>query len=635
MSKKLKPNQAPKSVAKERKSSDNGLKVKLLLGVLLITFVVFLPSLKNEFVNWDDDVNLMENKNIGVLDMKSVKKIFTDDVIGNYNPLPILTFAIEHHFVGFKPWLYHFNNLLLHLLCVWMAFRIASLLGLSPLFAAFVALLFGIHPMRVESVAWVTERKDVLFGFFYLLAIDQYIRMRLSKVSIGKWLLICVLAILALFSKIQAVSLPLSLLAIDYFMKRPLNFKIVLEKAPLFLFSLIFGLVGVYMLKNNDSLVEATSYGVFDRLTVGAYSFFIYLIKFIFPYPMSPLYPYPDTLSWYHFAAMVPSTLVLVLMVYLYKKGERFWLFGLMFFLVNVAFVLQILGAGQGFLADRFTYIPYLGLFISVAFFLERYASKEASRKLVFASCSAFLAISAFMSYRQSMIWKNGETLWTHVLKYETKTPLPWTNRAMYYRNLKQYDRALADFNRGLELKKQGTTYNSIGKLYFDQGNAVEALKNYNECIKLDTTMAEFFINRGAAFAMLGQYPNALIDMTHGIAKDKENLNGYLNRSLLHFTMENYELAILDHNEYLNRNPANYGIYYERGICFAALGKFQEAVNDFSKAINADGQGVYYQERGKANFMINKRQEAIQDIRKAQELGVQVPEGVLKQVGLM
>ena len=148
-----------------------------LLATLAITFLAFTSSLNNQFVNWDDDVNIVENENTYRLDWQHVKAIFTSDVIGNYNPLPILTLAIERHFVGLEgTWLYHWTNLFLHLFCVYFVFRIAKQLGIGVWAAAFCALLFGIHPMRVESVAWVTERKDVLFAAFYLPALYLYIK---------------------------------------------------------------------------------------------------------------------------------------------------------------------------------------------------------------------------------------------------------------------------------------------------------------------------------------------------------------------------------------------------------------------------------------------------------------------------
>ena len=142
-----------------------------LIFALLATAIVFIPSLMNDFVTWDDDVNILKNPNLQVFDWHSIKGIFTETVIGNYNPLAILSLAIEKAIFGLNATVIHINNLLLHLACVFFVYKISIQLKLSPIAAGVVAILFGIHPMRVESVAWVTERKDVLFGVFYFSAI--------------------------------------------------------------------------------------------------------------------------------------------------------------------------------------------------------------------------------------------------------------------------------------------------------------------------------------------------------------------------------------------------------------------------------------------------------------------------------
>jgi len=163
----------------KKKSTTSGQIIPLLI-VLAVTFVIFFPTFSYDFVNWDDDVNISENVNLEAFNWENVKNIFhpiKGHVIGNYNPLTIFTFAVEKHFVGLDARLYHVNNLILHLICTFFVYRLMLLLRLSPMAAMFVALLFGIHPMRVESVAWITERKDVLFGAFYLGALCLYTRM--------------------------------------------------------------------------------------------------------------------------------------------------------------------------------------------------------------------------------------------------------------------------------------------------------------------------------------------------------------------------------------------------------------------------------------------------------------------------
>jgi hypothetical protein len=199
--------------------------------VLLATFLVFFPTLQNDFVNWDDDVNILQNRDLeGALTFAKCKDIFTHTIMGGYNPLSIFTFALEKAAFGVENWskVIHTNNLCLHLGVVYLVYQLVLMLNWDTWTAFFTALLFGIHPMRVESVAWATERKDVLLGIFYFLAIIQYVK-HLKSNDNKNLILTYLFFILALFSKIQAVALPLTLLVFDYYLDKNLK-KALIQK---------------------------------------------------------------------------------------------------------------------------------------------------------------------------------------------------------------------------------------------------------------------------------------------------------------------------------------------------------------------------------------------------------------------
>src|SRR6185503_4750614 len=250
---KVNPKSLPHKKQEQPKSTSSRFPWQLLM-VLAVTAGAFIPALSAGFVSWDDPAYLLENKQLTTFTWQSIVNIFASGISGNYNPLPIFTFLIEKQFVGFDPFIYHLDNLLLHLLCTALFYKILRMLKVSPMGAMLGALLFGIHPMRVESVAWVTERKDVLYGAFYLGAIIAYLNYITMGSTKNKWyVLTLVLGILSLFSKVQAVALPLSMVAIDFLQQRKwLSAKVlIIEKLPFWLLALAFGIINIITLKNS------------------------------------------------------------------------------------------------------------------------------------------------------------------------------------------------------------------------------------------------------------------------------------------------------------------------------------------------------------------------------------------------
>lgn len=607
-----------------------------LVLALIATAVVFLPSLQNGFVTWDDDVNILKNPNLQVFDWRSIKGIFTETVIGNYNPLAIFSLAVEKAIFGLNATVIHVNNLLLHLICVFFVYKIGLQLKLSPIAAGIIALLFGIHPMRVESVAWVTERKDVLYGAFYFAAIFTYIQHLFSNKKRTIYLVLTLLLFgLSLLSKIQAVALPLSLLAIDFWLKRDLNFKLVVEKIPFFLGSLVTGLAGILFLSKEGSLEQATDYTIWERLLVGGYSYVVYLAKFIFPYEMSPLYPYPATIGTSFYIGTAMLLAIFGGLYYAYKKGAHALLFGMAFFTFNVMFMLQILGAGQAFIADRFTYVPYFGLFFIIGYYFQQLSSQNPTwNKSLSVGLGAYLLVFGVMTWQQNKVWENGGTLWTHVLKYYKNIDTPYSNRAQFYRDQGNIQQALVDYTKAIEVKpNKGSTYNSRGKTYFDLGGPKndqaliqKAIADYTKGIELSPELGELYANRGAALGYMGKMQQALADLNKAIELEPHKIGGYSNRSLLHMQLGNHKLAIQDHTAYLKLNPYDSEVWYERGLAKSRLGQYQAAITDYNQALTLDRQrGIFLMQRALAYKYMGNKTQAADDLRLAQQLGAKVP----------
>jgi len=500
-------------------------------------------------------------------------------------------------------------------------------MGLSWKGSLLLSLLFGIHPMRVESVAWVTERKDVLFGAFYLGALLQYVKYKKDGKSI-RWLWMTGLFVLSLFSKIQAVSFPLSIIAVDYYLDSKWKFSSIFNKIPFLVLSLIFGIIGIVTLKEFGSLAtvdDTTNFNIFQRLFVGSFSFLMYLVKLIVPFRMSPLYPYPNHFPVYFYPTILMAPIVLYVLYKTYISQNKVVFFGLIFFIVNIIFLLQILGAGQGYLADRFTYIAYFGLFFIAAYYFEKalkiYPSKS---QFIYGASGSYLLAFALLTLKQNKVWENSATLWTHVLKYYQATTLPYGNRANYYRDNKMYTEALADYNKTISMKdKQPQAYNSRARLFFDVAKGRDtlllALQDYNKAIEYDSTDGEFRVNRGATYARLGDIEKAIEDFNAGLRLKPDHSVGYLNRSIMFQNQGRIDLALKDIESYLSLNPYNADLWYEKGRALRLLERPQEAIIAYNEALKYENPNrpLFFYERARTYAGMNMMNEAKADLQQA------------------
>ena len=293
-------------------------------------------------------------------------------------------------------------------------------------------------------------------------------------------------------------------------------------------------------------------------------------------------------------------------------------------------FVLQVVGAGQGYLADRFTYIPYIGFMFIVAYGLQWLQKENASTgKIAVYGLGGLMALFLFMTIRQNQVWTNSDTLWTHVLKYETKTPLPYRNRANYRRDQGRTEEALADYNSAITLKPDGALYNSRAKLYFNLKKYDAALEDYNRAIVQDSSKGEYFINRGAVYALTNNLTLALTDFNKGLALEPNHANGYKNRSLIYQSLGQWENSLGDITKYLGMHPEDADLWYESGRIKNVLSRPSEAVPDLDKAIQLNNkQGLYYYEKMKSLLLMGQKANAKQLYTTVQQFGVPIEPNV-------
>jgi len=448
--------QQQKGFGKNSKDFPDKKRQWLALAVLaVVTFAVFYPSLECEFTNWDDGTYVTENPMIWKLNGETVKNIFINPnkkdsdpwymyfspVSLNYHPLTMLSLALDYTFDKLNPYYYHLNNVLLHILNVILVFifmqqfvrgcngRTSSDFRPDPFYVALiVSALFAIHPMRVESVTWVAERKDVLYVFFFFLSLIFYLRHLDSRKT--SWMIGCfVFFICSCLSKGMGVVLPVVLVLMDWFYGEAKTirqlFNNVVKKVPFFLASIAFGLIA-YEIQSQGAIAAMETFSLFQRLTFGCYGFIMYIYKFFLPVNLSAFYPYPFTDAYgnipviYYASPFIVLFIALAVVYLLWKNFEtgKILVFGFSFYFITVALVLQFLSVGSVIMADRYSYLSYVGLFFMVGYFFE-YARKKFSFpvSMLFAGgLIASAAIFSYLTYERTKVWTNAETLWTDAL---------------------------------------------------------------------------------------------------------------------------------------------------------------------------------------------------------------------------
>jgi tetratricopeptide (TPR) repeat protein len=654
----------------------------ILAGCLALTFAVFANTLGAGFVNWDDHGYLWLNPAVKPLGSMDLGQIFSTHTHGNYSPLVVLSFCIEHTFDvikkpgemvadNFQPFLYHFDNVLLHLGATALAFFFLRALGVRGWGLAFGTALFGIHPMRAESVAWVTERKDVLYGLFYiasLLAYWKYITENKAKY----YGLALLLGLLSLFSKIQAVSLPLSMLALDWLAGRDLkNIKVWVEKVPFFALSLVFGLVGIQFLSQAEGFKD-TGYSMTERFFFAAASLCRYLWKVPVPLGLSAYYPYPKVgeLPSLFYAAPLALAAVVWWVWGTVKRGREV-AFGFLFFLVNIIFLLQFKGAGKAFMADRFTYIPYLGLFFVLA---KTYSDIELGKKLASLKTAlpylagGFIAMCSVLTILQNNTWKSSIALWENNTSRHPQDPLSWTNLGLAYddlqdyeksaqayqkavqvdagyfdanfnlavalNKLKRHDEAAQWFGRAMELKPEfADSWYGRGQVWISKGDYAKAAADFEHLIKLKGEKASEgdYDALGMAYSSLGQNERAIAAFDRAI-QIKPNPESLFRKGNSYASMNRMEEAIAIYDQVLALDPKYADAVNNKGNAFASLGRFAEAIAQFDKAIAMNPEAANYKfNRGMARHSSGDLAGACADWQQAALGGYMPAQGIVQQ----
>ena len=623
----------------------------LILGVLvaLVTALVFLPDLRNGFVNWDDDFNILDNPDFRGLGWTRIKWMFTTFYLGPYQPLSWLTLGLDYALWGLNPFGYHLTNNLLHSANAAAFFAVALALlrrivpesteGPSwrlPLSAAFAALVFAVHPLRVESVAWVTERRDVLSGLFYLLSLHFYLRGLGAEGWLRRhgWALVFFAA--ALLSKAIVISLPLVLIALDFYPLRRLPLApsrwlkpearaAWLDKVPYLLLALAAGAVGFLAQKEVGATLSFRDWGLMPRVCQAFYGLVFYLGKTLWPAALYALYEAPQPLVlwkwpyWGCAGAVIALTGPLVWAWRRWPAGLVLWFY----YGISLLPVLGLVRLGQAATADRYTYLACLGWAVAAGAILEQSLRNGRTAARAAALAAALCLALGWLTVRQVRVWRDSISLWTHALRHNPRHIYAANNLGTALAEQGRSDEAIAQYltaiqnnpahafayyNLGNALSKKGLTdkamaayrealrwngdyvqaHNNLAALLCDTGRFAEAERHFRDALRLkpDTAQTHFGLanvlrDTGRMTEALNEYGQAL-RLSPGLSEARNGLGLALARmGRLAEAADSFRAAA-------QALPDNVAAHVNLGAVLSDLGRAPEAVAEFQAALRID-----------------------------------------------
>jgi Tfp pilus assembly protein PilF len=595
--------------------------VGLLLAVLALA--VYLPATHCGFVNYDDPDYYIANRHVqSGLTASGVAWAFTTGQLGNWHPITWLSLMLDAEWFGKNPSGPHLINLVFHAVNTVLLFILLHRLTRTMWRSAAVAALFALHPLHVESVAWISERKDVLSTFFGLLTLLCYARYAASgelQVASAKsvtaaspvarptsryyWLALFFFA-LGLMSKSMLVTLPFVMLLIDFW---PLNrfslsafrLPLLLEKIPFFALALVMCVVTFIAQQKGGAVADMTSYPLPVRLENAVVSYARYVGKAFWPEPLALPYPHPG--AW-------PLTTVICAGALLLASGAAaivtmrklpYFATGWLWFAGMLVPVIGIVQVGDAAMADRYTYLPLAGLFIVVVWGAAEIGAKlRVPKPALIAAVALVLAAAGWRTRGQIQYWTDSGTLFRHALAVTQNNFTADNNLGTWLAANGQTDEAMACFQRVLRLRPDNVTalYN-LGNAFARQKRWDDAMDNYRHALRLDPNRADVLDNLGAALTAKNQIPEARACYAAALKLDPDSVSAHNNLGVLLFRQGDFSSAAEQFLAASQLEPDQAQHYANLGDALAKMGKMSDAAQCYSQALQLEPENPKYQRK--------------------------------------
>ena len=684
----------PVPLKKEQQFRIGNIKWLLIGAIVIITFFCYRYSLHNEFTHWDDNIYVADNNYIKDLTPHNLKMIMTTDIMGIYfHPLTMLSLAMNYHFSKMNPEPYYLTNIIIHVfntvlifLLVTQLLQAMSVKGYGNIkgmvwLAALCSLWHGIHPMHVESVSWLAERKDVLYMFFYLLGLMMYVRYAIEG-TLKLLLYTTLFYFLSLISKPMAVTFPLSIFAIDILLKRDKGTteivsmlrpffvitkaivspfrkiipkltevkgntiaKLISEKAPLFIVSVIAGIATYKIADKGGSITVLHISTLGQRMLFASHNFVMYFVKAFVPVHLSSFYPYPPTNPngalpiIFYIAPILAILLPAIPLVIAYKAGENYFrvvLFGFLFYFFNVIFILQIVAAGPALMAERYSYVAYFSVVFMAVYFLYILIEKFPTWRIAVISIVACISVVfGYICYDRTKVWHDSRTLWENAIAaYPRQVAAEYENVANYFADNNNFDSAFYYSKIAVDMHSpDAAAYTDIANIYGMRKEYDKSIEAYSQALKIDSLDYNTYLNRAITYSSMGKFDLALKDDQRAYLLDSSSAKVFENRGANYLNYKQYDKAIVDYNKLIKMNPNVPLYYFNRGIAQFDKGNIKAALEDFNRTIALDptNAGCLY-DMSLAYQQVKDYPNALECAQKAKQNGYPVTDAYISSL---
>jgi tetratricopeptide (TPR) repeat protein len=566
-----------------RAVASRGVTIAIYLFLVAISLAVFGQTVRYEFVNFDDDLYVYNAPAIQAgLTVKGLALAFTSPHARNWHPLATISHMLDCQLYGLKAGGHHATSVLLHIIAVLLLFRVLRQMTGAVWKSATVAALFAVHPLHVESVAWVSERKDVLSAVFFLLMLDAYFRYTRAR-SVTRYLAVAALLAAGLMSKPMLVSAPVILLLLDYWPLRRFEQlfstkdrvkiaksggqwwvirDLLLEKVPLLLLSAGSCVITFVLQKRGIGAIPPLPF--FWRVQNAFATYVIYVWKTLWPTRLAVFYPHPnDTLAIWEIVLAIGLLLAMTIAAIVFRRERPYLFTGWFWYVVMLVPVIGVIQVGEQGHADRYTYLPHIGLFLLAVWLVADVTAAARLRSRIALPAAVIIIVGlTWTAFIQTSYWRNSETLWTHALAVTSDNDVAHNNLGYLCVDRGELDKAISHFETALRIRssKLNPHYN-VGSAFVQvnladalgrKGQPEEAMVHYEEAIQLQPNYADAYYNRGNILFGEGRIDEAMADWEKTLQLRPNDAdaytclgNAFLRRGLVEEAVAHYEKAIV------------------------------------------------------------------------------------------